>query len=138
MTDNISSNASTASRDDGASGAFFKLRGTLPRNATISEYFYFYENGAYMAVADLDWKMTFRADLEQDNADFTLSTDDATLVTTTDNDGNPVLHMTVAVGTFSNARGDYTTDLASKDSNDTVVLWAHGITSFTRNPVTWS
>ncbi len=120
------------------SGARFNVRGFIARNATWSEDIYVFENGTPMTLTGLDWKMTFRKDSEQDNADFTISTDDGTITITTDDDAIPILRIYVLASSLSNMRGDYVADLASRDALEKVILWAHGRVTFTRNPVSWS
>ncbi len=130
--------ARSASRSDGQSGALFSVQGYVPRNATWMEDLYFYEGGTPMVLAGLDFKMTFRLDPEQDNADLTLSTAAGTLVVTTDANLIPILQIVVPASSLSAQRGDYTMDLALHDPVTSQVMHlAHGTVTFTRNPVTW-
>ncbi len=124
-------------RGNGDSGALFELSGTVPSNATWSEYIYFREDGAVMPITGLEFKMTLRSDPESDSADITLSTASGTLVITTDPDGVQVLQVLATAGTLNSYRGDFVADLASQDDNAVVTLWAHGILSIRPNPVSF-
>jgi hypothetical protein len=123
-------------RGNGDSGALFDMSGAIPVNATWQEDIYFQEAGAAMSLDDLDFKLTLRCDPKQDSADYTLSTGDGTLSLATDGDGVDVLRVNVPAGTFTRT-GDYIADLASKDANDAVTHWAHGVVSLRNNPVTF-
>lgn len=125
------------SRTAGQSGALFEVNGTIANNATWAEDIFFFEAGVGMVISDLDWKFTFRSDPNNDAADLTLAIGDG-LSVENDSDGNAtILRITVAAGSLSAYLGDYTADLASELDDATVVLWAHGIVTFTRNPVTF-
>jgi hypothetical protein len=117
-------------------GALFEISGTVPTNATWSEDIYFTEAGAAMDISGLDWKMTLRRCGDETSADITLSTDDGTLVIAADDDGNDrILRTAVPAGTLNSYCGDFICDLAAKDADDKVTLWAHGIVSLRPNPV---
>jgi len=138
MTDNISSNASVASRTDGASGALFAVEGAVARNATWADDINFFENGAGLDISLLDWKLQLRADPEQDSADLELTISDGLSIQLDGAGVSSILRINVPASDLAALRGDYTMDLASQDSTDAVIAWAHGILTFTRNPVTWS
>jgi hypothetical protein len=124
----------------GDSGAMFEISGTVPTNATWSEDIYFSEEGAAMDISGLDFKLTFRADADQDSADITLSTDAGTLSVVEDTDAgvDRILRILVTAGTFNSYEGDFIADLASRDTDSKVTLWAHGVVTFQKNPVAWS
>jgi len=137
MTDNISSNAIVASRD-GPSGALFNVEGTIARNATWAEDIYFYENGVGLDISLFDWKITLRADPEQDSADFTASISDGLTIVSDNANVSSILRISVPPADISGLRGDYVIDIASQATDLSVICWAHGTISMTRNPVTWS
>lgn len=126
-------------RDSQSSGAMFEVSGVIANNATWSEDIYFTEEGSAMDISELDWKMTFRRDGDCTAAEFTLSTDAATLSIQEDTDAgvDRILRINVAAGTLSAYSGDYVCDLASRDVDDKVTLWAHGVISFRPNPVSF-
>lgn len=124
-------------RDGHSSGALFDLSGTIATNATWTEDIYFSEAGAPFTLTGLSFKMTFRCNDENTSADFTLSTDAGTLVITTDDNSVQVLRINVAAGALNSYEGEYVADLASRDANGLVILWAHGIITFRPNPVTF-
>lgn len=124
-------------RSSGASGALFDVSGTVANNATWSEDIYFFEAGAGMDISGLDWKLTIRSDPNSDAADYTLTIGGG-LSIEDDDDSNPtILRINVAAGTLSSYFGDYIADLAAQDTDDKVTLWAHGVITFTRNPVSF-
>jgi hypothetical protein len=123
-------------RGNGDHGALFDMSGSVPINATWSEDLYFQEAGAAMDLTGLSFKLTLRADPEDDGATYTLSTDAGTLAVTTDADAVEILRITAPPGTFSET-GDFVADLASEDSSDVVMHWAHGTISLRKNPVTF-
>ena len=123
-------------RGNGAGGALFEMSGEIPNNGTWAEDIYFSEAGAPLDISGLDWKLTFRSDPLNTSADLTLSTSDGTLEVVEDDDGfNRVLRIAVAAGELSSYRDDYIADLASQDVAGAVTLYAHGIVTFTQNPV---
>ena len=125
-------------RSGGDAGALFDLSGTVATNATWSEDIYFTEAGAPFDISELDWKLTFRSDGEAASADITLSTDAGTLAVMADDNGHTrVLRIHVAAGALNACEGECVADLASKDGNGAVLLWAHGTISFRPNPVTF-
>lgn len=117
-------------------GALFDMSGTWSVDSTIAEDIYFQEAGLAMDLTDLDFKLTLRADADQDSADYTLSIDAGTLAITTDDDGVEILRITVTPGTLSDS-GDYIADLASQDASDVVTHWAHGTITLRNDPVTF-
>lgn len=122
-------------RSTGNAGALFDISGTVPTNATWDEDIYFMEAGQPYDITELDWKMTFRSGSGDTSAEFTLSTDDGTLVITGDDDN--VLRITVTAGTLNSYNGDYVADLAARDAADKVTLWGHGTVTFLPNPVSF-
>ena len=125
-------------RSVGASGALFEISGSVANNATWSEDIFFFEAGVGMDISELDWKMTFRCNPNSLTAELTLSISGGTLSIEDDANSVPsILRINVPVGTLSNFSGDYIADLAAQDAADKVTLWAHGIISFTPNPVTF-
>lgn len=118
------------------SGALFDLQGEWSVNSTIREDIYFQEAGAAMDLTGLDFKLTLRAEPDQENADYTLSIDGGELAITTDDDGVEILRVTVTAGTFSDT-GDFVADLASQDASDVVTHWAHGTITLRNDPVTF-
>jgi hypothetical protein len=125
-------------RDSGDAGALFDLSGTVATNATWAEDIYFTEAGAPFDISELDWKLTFRRDGEATSADITLSTASGTLAVAADDNGHlRILHIGVAAGALGACEGEYVADLASKDGDGAVLLWAHGTISFRPNPVTF-
>lgn len=124
-------------RSSGDSGALFDVSGTVPVSATWAEDIYFTEAAAPLALTGLSFKMTFRRTPDQTSADYTLSTADTTLSIEDDDNGYArVLRINVPPGVFTEV-GDYIADLASEDTQNAVILWAHGIVSFRNNPVTF-
>jgi hypothetical protein len=124
-------------RTSGSSGALFDVSGTVPVNATWAEDIYFTEYADPFVLTGLSFKMTFRRAPDQTSADYTLSTDAGTLSIEDDADSYArVLRITVTPGTFTEV-GDYIADLASEDTANKVISWAHGIVSFRKNPVTF-
>ena len=91
-----------------------------------------------MLLTGLSFQMTFRKSEDDTSADITLSTADGTLSIENDDDGFArILRITATAGTFSGYLGDYVADIASQDADEVVTLWAHGIVTFTNNPVTF-
>lgn len=129
-----------AARFMGNSGALFEISGFVPTNATWSEDIYFSEAGAPTDLTGLSFKMSFRCSEEDDAAIITLSTDAGTLsvVEDTDSGVNRILRINVPAGTYSTYDGDYICDLASKDAQNSVLLWAHGVVTLRKNPVAWT
>lgn len=125
-------------RTAGQSGALFEISGEIANNATWYEDIYFSESGAPLNISGLTWKMTFRADPNSDSADLTLSTDDSLSIEDDDDGYHRILRINVTAGNLSSYVGDYICDLAAQDSDDKVTLYAHGIVTFTRNPVAFS
>jgi hypothetical protein len=123
-------------RGNGDHGALFDMSGSVPINATWAEDLYFQEDGAAMDLTGLSFKLTLRADPEDESATYTLSTDAGTLAITTDADAVEILRIAVTPGTFSET-GDFVADLASEDGDDVVTHWAHGTISLRKNPVTF-
>lgn len=120
-----------------SSGALFEVSGVVPNQATWQENIYFSEAGQPFDLTGLSFKMTFRADPADTSADYTLSTTAGTLSIAEDADSgvDQILYINVAAGTLSSLVGDYICDLASEDASDVVTLWAHGVVTFTSNPV---
>lgn len=127
-------------RFSGGSGALFEISGFVPTNATWSEDIYFSENGAPTSLTGLEFKMTFRSCEGEESAYITLTTDDGTLSIVEDEDSGieRILRISVPAGTYSSYEGDFICDLASKDAQDTVTLWAHGVVTLRKNPVSWT
>lgn len=120
------------------SGALFDVSGTVANNATWAEDIYFIENGSGMSLTGLSFKMTFRYSGDDDSAALTLSTGGGGLSIV--NDGasvSSILRITAPPSTLSGMEGDYICDLASQDQSDVVTLYAHGLVSFRRNPVSF-
>lgn len=124
-------------RTFGQSGALFEISGTVPTNATWSEDIYFSEAALPMDLTGLAFKMTFRRDMSDTSAEFTLSTADGTLAIAEDTDAgaNRILRINVADGLYSGYYGEYICDIASEDGDGKVILWAHGIVTLASNPV---
>lgn len=124
-------------RGSGASGALFDLSGSVANNATWLEDIYFSEAGSPMDISGLTWKLTLRCDPRATAADVTLTTSDALSVEDDDDGYHRILRINVTAGNLSVYDGDYIADLASQDVSGVVTLWAHGIISLTRNPVSF-
>lgn len=126
-------------RNNSVSGALFEISGSVANNATWQESIYFTEAGSPLDISGLDFKMTFRCNGNSTSADYTLSTDDGTLSIVTDADSgvDRILYINVSAGSLSGLLGDYVCDLASQDVADVVTLWAHGVVTFSPNPVSF-
>ncbi len=124
-------------RSNGFTGALFDVSGTVANNSTWVEDIYFSEAGTPTDISGLSWKMTFRSDPRSTSAEFSLTTSDS-LSVEDDADGyHRILRINVTAGNLSNYVGDYIADLASQDVDGVVTLWAHGIITFARNPVSF-
>ena len=121
----------------GESGALFELSGTVSNNATWDEYIYFLQAGVGMELTDLSFQLQFRTCEGRETAPhLSLSTAAGQLTITDDNGGNPtVLRINVPYTTISGMCGDYIADLVSKDLDDKLTHWGHGIVTFRPSPV---
>lgn len=122
------------------SGAMFAVSGFVPVNATWSEDIYFTQDGVPLDISEMDWKLTLRRCGGATEAPFlTLSTDDGTLSIVDDDDDVPsILRILVPVGGLSTSYiGDFVCDIASRDAQDTVTLWGHGVVTIRPNPVSF-
>lgn len=126
----------TVKLDAGGSGALFTISGTVSNNSTWSELIFFYENGSGMDISDLSFQLQIRAGSFDAGASVTLSTAAGDLVIINDDGGNPtILRINVPYTSISSLHGDYIVDLASKDSNETLVHWGNGVVLFRQSPV---
>ena len=124
-------------RTSGATGALFEVSGSVAHNSTWTEDIYFSEAGTPVNLTGLSWKLTLRGDPRSDVADITLTTSDY-LSVADDADGyHRILRINVPAGSLSSYTGDYIADIASQDGSGVVTLWAHGIITLTRNPITF-
>lgn len=122
--------------DAGGSGALFEISGTVSNNATWDELIYFFENGSGMDISDKSFQIQIREDSPDTSALVTLSTAAGDLVITNDDGGNPtILRINVPYTAISSLQGDYIVDLVSKDSNNTLVHFGHGVVLFRQSPV---
>lgn len=121
----------------GNSGALFALSGEVSNNSTWDEYIYFREAGAAMVLTGLSFQFQFRSSDELDTtADLTLTTADAELVITNDDNSSPtILRINVPYTTISGMLGDYQADLVSKDAADKLTHWCSGVVSFRQSPI---
>lgn len=121
--------------DAGDSGALFTISGTVSNNATWDELIYFYENGAGLDISGLSFQLQIRADALDTSASATLTTAAGDLVITNDDGGNPtILRINVPYTSISALEGDYLMDLVSKDTDDKIVHWGHGLVNFRQSP----
>lgn len=124
-------------RTVGQSGAECEVSGTVAIHATWSEDIYFFTpGGAAMDISEMEFELQFRDSLISDSAVITLSTIGGELTIETD-EGSiaSILRISADPGTFSSYPGDLVTDLVAIDSDDNVTLYAHGVVTFTNNPV---
>jgi hypothetical protein len=120
----------------GESGALFELSGTVSNNATWDEYIYFLQSGAGMELSDLSFQFQFRRRAESTTTDLALTTASGDLSIADDDRGNPtILHVNVPYTAISGMCGDYVADLVSKDADDKLTHWGHGIVTFRPSPV---
>ena len=125
-------------RGAGPSGAECELSGEISTFATWSEDLYFFDpsDGSAMDLDGLSFKFQFRSDPGQTDADVTLSTAGGTL-SIVDDDGSvsSILRISVPPGTFDGYEGDMIADLICIDQSSNVIHYAHGVVTFTNNPV---
>lgn len=120
----------------GESGALFELSGTVSNNATWDEYIYFMQSGVGMQISNLSFQFQFRKCHDATTSDLTLSTSAGQLTIVDDDGGNEtVLRINVPYTTISGMCGDYFADLVSKDPDDKLTHWGHGIVTFRPSPV---
>lgn len=118
-----------------SNGALFTISGEVSNNATWDEYIYFLENGSGMTLTGLSFQLQFRCSEEDTSSSLTLSTADAQLSITTDDNDIQVLRVNVPYTTISEMSGDYVMDIVSKDNDSKLTHWAHGTVTFTQNPI---
>ena len=80
-----------------------------------------------------EWRMTFRLSYD-DAPDLTLTTTDSTLTISQGADAT-TLQIRVDPDRLSDLEGDYICDLASKDTDDRIIHWAHGVVTFRHEPI---
>lgn len=121
----------------GQSGAESEISGTIAANATWSEDIYFFDtDGSAVDISNLTFEFQFRSSQDDTGAAVTLSTDDATLSLVADTGSVvSILRINSAAGTFSSYEGDMIADLVAIDVSNTVILYGHGVVTFTNNPV---
>lgn len=125
----------TVRLDAGGHGALFDISGTVSNNATWDELLYFRENGAGMVLTGLSFQLQFRDDSLDTSARTTLSTAASQIVITNDSGGIPtILRINVAYTVISGLEGDYIADLTSKDANNKLIHWGHGVVTFRQAP----
>lgn len=120
----------------GNSGALFAISGEVANNATWDEYIYFSQAGSGMVLTGLAFQFQFRSDGNSTSADLTLTTAASQLTITNDDNGAAtVLRINVPYTTISGLEGDYVADLVSKDTDNKLTAWAHGVVSFRQSPI---
>jgi hypothetical protein len=124
-------------RTAGQSGAEAEASGTIAINATWSEDIYFRTpDGAAMDLTGLEFEFQFRTSPNADSAVKTLSTSGGELTIETDDGAvDSILRISVDPGAFASYPGDLVADLVAIDGDENVTLYAHGVISFTNNPV---
>lgn len=85
-------------------------------------------------VASDTWQFQFRCDPQNDSADLTLSTTDATL-TVTEGATQTTLAISVPQDSLSALEGDYVADLVSKTGAGVLTHRAHGTVTFRNDPI---
>lgn len=126
----------TVHDDAGDSGALFKISGTVSNNSTWDEPISFYSGGAALDISGLAFELQFRNDSFDRSASVTLSTAAGDLTLVGDSGGvTSILRINVPYTRISSLCGDCIADLVSKDGDDKLVHWGHGIVTFRQAPV---
>lgn len=127
----------TVRLDAGGHGARFDISGTLSNNATWYQDIYFYENDVGMDISGLSFELQFRSNHDDTSAQVTLSTAASDLIITSVAGGvsNVLRINNVPYTRISALVGDYITDLVSKDDDDVLIHWGHGVMLFRQAPV---
>lgn len=122
----------------GEHGAENDLSGTIPIYAYWSEDIYCFDpDGSAMDLTGLTVKFQFRQDPSQTSADVTLSTG-GTGITLAADSGSVTSIIRIGVDAsdyFSSYAGDMIADLLVIDGSSNVTHYAHGVLTFTNNPV---
>lgn len=122
----------------GNHGAENDVSGEIPIYAYWSEDIYCFDpDGAALDLTGLTVKFQFRQDPASTGADVTLSTGGTGLTLTADS-GSVTSIVRIGVEAsdyFSAYAGDMISDLIVIDQSSHVTLYAHGVVTFTNNPV---
>jgi hypothetical protein len=116
--------------------ALFDISGFVSNNVTWDENIYFTASGAGQELTGLAFQLQFRESPDGTSTVLDLTTADSELVITNDTNGDPtILRVNVPYTTINGMSGDYIADLVSKDDDDKLVHWGHGIVTFGQMPV---
>lgn len=118
-------------RDARESGALFNWVKTLANNASWLEDFQVIQDGEAMDWSDLTVKFTLR-DCANGSAVLTLTSGDGYVALKAGDD--TTLQVSVPPSVLSSLCGDYIGDIAFQDTDDNVILLAHGTVTVTNNP----
>ena len=89
-----------------------------------------------MDLTGLSFQFQFRCNPSNVSADITLSTSNGTLSIEEDSGSvDSILRIAAPRGTFTNYPGEMVADLIATDTDNQVTLYAHGVITFTNNPV---
>lgn len=125
-------------RSKGPSGAESEVSGAIAIYADWNEDIYFRDpsTGTAMDLTGLSFQFQFRCNPNSVSADVTLSTSNGMLSIQEDSGSvDSILRIAAPRGTFSAYQGDMIADLIATDVSNQVTLYAHGIVTFTNNPV---
>jgi len=113
------------------------LSGIVSNGATWAEDVEITEDGIAVSGSPGSWTWRFIFRQSYDNVAFlTLSTADGTLAII-EGATSTILQIRVPYSSLSGMDGAYFADLASLDGSNTLTHWAHGIVTFTNEPL-WS
>jgi hypothetical protein len=123
-------------RGAGLSGAESNLSGEIAAYTHWSEDIYFYNtDGTEADISGQTFYFQFRQDPDQTGSDVTLSTTGYLSIVASTSGTSNILRISVPSGTFSSYKRDMIADLVVVDSTGNETLYAHGVVSFTNNPV---
>jgi hypothetical protein len=119
------------------SGAESVVTGVVSAHASWREDLYFFSpDGTPMDLAGLDFEFQFRDSQCSSGSNVVLSIDEGSLSIEED-EGSvaSILRIDAEPGKFSAYAGDMTADLVSVDIDGNVLHRAHGVVTFTNDPV---
>jgi hypothetical protein len=129
----MSHGITSRSGNTGARGLIF---GPVSNGSSWHEDLEITRDGSAVSDAqDWEWQLKLRVNYDE-SPDLALSTTDGTL-TISQGAAATTVEIRVPYTSMSALEGDYIIDLASKDDDDRVIHWGHGMVTFRNEPV-WS